>query len=144
MRKMLPCRIRQSFLPFNMQTFNMFNMLSVLTRDFLGIYITSLFSVYNFRTISPRRGIFFWKYFKFYVDPWNSAKNWENFFLFGNSCISLGCVKHLLLLRENTFHRVSISWKTVSTFQILLKHKFLSWFSLGEIKNFVKNTAVQI
>ena len=52
--------------------------------------------------------MFFSKYSKFYVDSGNADKNCENIFWFGDNIIWIGCVKHSLLLRENTCHWVSI------------------------------------
>ena len=47
-------------------------------------------------------------YSKFFVDSWNDAKNSENNFWFWDNCIWIGCVRHSVLLRGNTCHRVSI------------------------------------
>ena len=68
---------------------------------------------------------FFGKYWKFYVHFGNTEKIWENPFQLGYNCISTGCIKHSLLLRENICHRVSICWQTVSRFQILLRQNFV-------------------
>ena len=68
------------------------------------------------------------KYRKFYADFGNPEKSSQNNFRFLDNCIWIGCVKHSLLLRENTFHRVSICKRTVSRFQILLRENFSSWF----------------
>ena len=81
---------------------------SVLTRGFLGFYITSHFAFYNLRNKSLLRLIFSWKYSKFYLDFGNGEKKLENYLLFGDNRIWIGCFKHALLLRENTWHRVLI------------------------------------
>ena len=81
---------------------------SVLTRGFLGFYITSHFAFYNLRNKSLLRLIFSWKYSKFYLDFGNGEKNLENYLSFGDNCVWIGCFKHALLLRENTCHRVLI------------------------------------
>ena len=81
---------------------------SVLTGGFLGISVTALFAVYNFRKKSPLRFIFSSKYSKFYPDLRNAEKNWENAFPFLDNCFSIGCFKHSFLLRENTCHWLSI------------------------------------
>ena len=117
---------------------------SVLTRGFLDNQVTALFAVYNFRKKSPLRLILFSKYSKFNSHFWNSEKNWENIFRFLEKCISIGCVKQSLLLREDTFHLVSICWQTVSRFQILLRQNFLSRFFFIMIRKYGKNTAKQI
>ena len=71
---------------------------------------------------------FFPKYSKFYVDFGNTENNSENIFRFLNNCIWIGCVKHSLLLRENTSHRLSICWQNVSRFKLLLRQNFSSSF----------------
>ena len=118
--------------------------ISVLTRGFLGISVTPLFAVYNFRNNSPLRLIFSSKYSKFYADFRNAEKNSKNISRFLDNCIWIGCFKCLLLLRENTSHRVSICLQTVSRFQVLLKQNFLSRFFFRLIKKYHKNTAMQI
>ena len=50
---------------------------------------------------------FFSNYSKFYVDSGNSEKKWENIFWFCDNSICIGCLKHSLLMRENTYHQVS-------------------------------------
>ena len=82
--------------------------ISVLTHGFLGIYVTPLFPVYILETNKIWGSSFFRKYSKLYVDFWNAEKNSKNVFRYLDNCIWIGCVKHSLLLRENTFHRVSI------------------------------------
>ena len=80
-----------------------------LKRGFLGLSVTTLFQAYNLRTKSPMSVIFFFsRHCKFFVDSWNSAKNSENIFLIWGHCIWIVCVRHLLLVRKNTFHRVWI------------------------------------
>ena len=61
-----------------------------------------------------------------------------------NNGIWIGCVKHSFLLRENTFHRVSICYETLSRFQILLKQNLSSWIPFGASKKNDRNTAMQI
>ena len=82
--------------------------ISVPTRGFLGIYVTPLFVVYNFRNKSPLRLISSSKYSKFYQDFGNREKNLKSIFPFGDNIVWIGCSKHSLLLRENTCHRLSI------------------------------------
>ena len=82
--------------------------ISVPTRGFLGIYVTPLFVVYNFRNKSPLRLISSSKYSKFYQDFGNREKNLKSIFPFGDNIVWIGCFKHSLLLRENTCHRLSI------------------------------------
>ena len=66
----------------------------------------------------------FSKYSKFYVYHANAVKNSENISWLWDNCILIGCVKHSLLLRENTCQRVSICWETVSRFKILQNRAF--------------------
>ena len=81
---------------------------SVLTQGFLGIQITKLFPAWNFRDKSPVRLILFSKVFKILLIFWKWRKNWKIVFRFQDNCIWISGVKHSLLLRENTFNRVSI------------------------------------
>ena len=90
MTKILPCRFKQCFGPCNMLTVHKCSDTRV------------------FRLLSKLDSSFFSKYSKFYLDFANEEKNRENIFEFGDNCIWIGCVKHLLLLRENTSHPVSI------------------------------------
>ena len=83
-------------------------LISVLKRGFLVIWVTPHFLVYNFRNKSALRLVFSSNDTKFYEDFGNGEKNWEIFFPFGDNCIWIGCFKHYLLLRDNTFHWVSI------------------------------------
>ena len=82
--------------------------ISVLTHGFLGIYVTPLFPVYILETNKIWGSSFFPKYPNFYVAFGNAKKNSENIFQFLDNCIWIGCVKHFLLLRENTFYLVAI------------------------------------
>ena len=82
--------------------------ISVLTQVFLGISVTLLFPAYISEANNLWSSSFFRKYSKLYVDFWNAEKNSKNVFRYLDNCIWIGCVKHSLLLRENTFHRVSI------------------------------------
>ena len=140
MTKILPCRLKESFL----DTLTCWVSISVLIGGFLDILVSPLFAVYTFIKKEPLRLMFFFsKYSKFYVDSRNGAKNSENIFFWNNS-IRIGCVRHLLLLRENTCHRVSVCEQTVSRFQILLKQNFSSWFRFRVIKKYEKNSGLQI
>ena len=87
---------------------------------------------------------FFSKCYKFEVYFRNLKRNWENNFCFGDNCIWIGCVKYSLLPGKNTCHRESISYQTVSIFQILLWKIFWNWSSLRLIKKYDKTTAVKI
>ena len=49
------------------------------------------------------------QYHNFYLDFWNAEQNSQNIFRFGDKCIWIGCVKHLLLMRKNISHPVSVS-----------------------------------
>ena len=82
--------------------------ISVLTHGFLGIYVTPLFPVYILETNKIWGSSFFPKYPNFYVAFGNAKKISENIFQFLDNCIWIGCVKHFLLLRENTFYLVAI------------------------------------
>ena len=82
--------------------------ISVLTHGFLGIYVTPLFPVYILETNKIWGSSFFPKYPNFYVAFGNAKKNSENICRFLDNCIWIGCVKHFLLLRENTFCLVAI------------------------------------
>ena len=53
----------------------------------LGIYVTPLFAVYNFRNKSLVRLIFSSNYSKFYEDFRNAEKNSENISRFLDNCI---------------------------------------------------------
>ena len=81
-----------------------------LTRGFLGIKVTLLFAVYNFRKKSSLRLTFFFsKKFQILCRFWKCRKKkLENIFWFWDNCISIGCIRHSLLLRENTCHQMSI------------------------------------
>ena len=139
MTKILPCRFKQSFGPFNM--------LSVHKCPDTGLftYLSNLlFPVYNLRNKSPMSVIYFSKYCKFYVHSKNAAKSLEIVCSFWDNCISIAGVRHSVFLRENTCHRVGISYENVSRFEILLKQIFSTWHPLKMIKKYEKNTAVQI
>ena len=139
MTKILPCRWKESF--------GHFNMLSVHKCSDRGIFgyisISAFCSLYFHKEGTSEAHVFFSKYSKFYVDFRNGGKNSENIFFWNNS-IRIGCVRHLLLLRENTCHRVSVCEQTVSRFQILLKQNFSSWFRFRVIKKYEKNSGLQI
>ena len=74
--------------------------ISVLTWGFLGVSVTPLFAIYNFRNKWLLRIILFPKVFKVLWGFWKWRKKLENLFSFEDNCIWIGCVKHSLLLRE--------------------------------------------
>ena len=43
------------------------------------------------------------KYCKFYIDFRNTEKNWVKIFRFWDNCISTSCIRHSLLMKENTW-----------------------------------------
>ena len=51
---------------------------------------------------------------------------WESIFGFGDNSIWIGSIKHSILPRENTFHRVSVIYQRVSRFQIPLRENFIN------------------
>ena len=82
--------------------------ISVLIRNFSGIEITPPFVVYNFRENKLPRLILLFKVFQILCRFRKRRKNLRKPFWFWDNCIWIGCVKHWLLLRENTCHRESI------------------------------------
>ena len=77
--------------------------ISVLTWGFLGVSVTPLFAIYNFRNKWLLRIILFPKVFKVLWGFWKWRKKLENLFSFEDNCIWIGCVKHSLLLREREY-----------------------------------------
>ena len=59
-------------------------------------------------------------------------------FGFGYNCIWTGCVTHSVLPRDNTSHPESISYQTVSRFQILLRKYFWKEVISESSKNVTK------
>ena len=80
----------------------------VLTRGVLGMLLTPHSWLYNFRKKSQLRLIFCLKVFHIWCRFRKCRKNLETIFWFSDNSIWIGSGKHSLLLRENTFHRVSI------------------------------------
>ena len=118
--------------------------ISVLSQEFLGIYVTTLFPGLNFGNKLAMRVTFFFKIFKIWCKFQKFGKNWQIFFCFGDDGIWIGCVKDWLLPRENTCHGECISCQTVSRFQILLRKNFLKWSSFRLIKKYDKTTFTKI
>ena len=81
---------------------------SVLRRGFWLIWVTPLFPVYHFKNRQLVRAIFCLKVFQILRRFQKSRKKFKFFFRIGDNSIWTGCVKHSLLLRENTCLRVSI------------------------------------
>ena len=75
------------------------------------------------------------KYSKYCLDSGNPEKK---LFQFGDHIILIVCVKHLLWLRENTRHWVSLCYQKISGFEIPLKQKFSTWFFSEWSKNVKK------
>ena len=69
-------------------------------RDFLDIYLTTVFGVCNFKHTSAMRVTFSWKCSKFYLHFKNGENKSEKVFPFRDNCIWIGCVKLSLLRRE--------------------------------------------
>ena len=61
----------------------------------------------------------------------------ENILGFGDNCVWIGCLKHLLLSRENTCHHESRMYQIVSKFQILLRQNFSNWSYFGVMEKYV-------
>ena len=101
--KTLLCRFKQWFRPFNMLTVHKSS-----DTGFFGLLSNSAFPVYNFSKKWPVRPNFFLKVFKILCKFWKCRKNPKNVFWLWHNRIWIGCVKHLLLLREYTCYRVSI------------------------------------
>ena len=118
--------------------------ISVLSKGFLSIYVTTLFPGHNFGNKLAIRDNFFFKIFKILCKFQKFGKNLQIFFGFGDNGIWIRCVKDWLLPRENTCHRECISCETVSRFHILLRKNFLKWSSFKLIKKFDKTTVVKI
>ena len=97
--------------------------------------------------ISERNHLWSSSFFsKWYIEVYfrNLKRNWENDLCFGENCIWIGCGKYSLLPGKNTCHRESISYQTVSRFQILLGKIFWNWSFFRLIKRYDKSTAVNI
>ena len=82
--------------------------ISVLKRSFLDIWITPVFSVYNLRNRLPKRIIYFFIVFQILWRFWKCRNKLRKFFLIWRELTWIGCTKHSLLLRENTFYQVLI------------------------------------
>ena len=78
---------------------------------------------------------FLYKMFKAWCRCQNWRKKIKSFLGFGDDCIWIGCVKHLLLSRENTCDHKSKIYQTVS---ILLRQNFLNRSSFRLIKKMAK------
>ena len=108
--------------------------ISVLTQGFLGILVTAHFAVYDFGNKSALTLIFFSNCWIFDVDFRNLEKNRENISGFGDNCVWIGCFKQSLLPRGNMRHQESISYQTVSRFQMLLRQDFSNWKCFNAIE----------
>ena len=104
MTKILSCRFKQIFRPFNMLTVHKF----FDTEFFRHLSKPGCCSLWFQKQVTSEAHLFCSKYSRFYVDARNAEKNSEIIFWFGDNCIWIDSVKHALLLRENTSHRVSI------------------------------------
>ena len=116
--------------------------ISVLTRDFLGIKVTTPFAIYNFADKSAMRLIFFFKMLKIDVESKNGGQNSESSLSFGDNCTFIGCVKNSILLRENSCHLQFTCYETVSRFQIPLRKNFSNSGYFKVIKKYDKTTAI--
>ena len=116
--------------------------ISVLTRDFLGIKVTTLFAIYNFGDKSAMRLIFFFKMLKIDVESKNGGQDSESSLIFGDNYSLIGCVKNSILLRENSCHRQLTCYETVSRFQIPLRRNFSNSGYFKVIKKYGKTTAM--
>ena len=76
--------------------------ISVQTRGFLGISVTTPFAVYNFGRKPAMRLIFSFKNFKIWCRFEKFRKKLKKYFGLGDNCIWIGWFKHSLLLKENT------------------------------------------
>ena len=127
--------------------FGHFNMLSVHKCSDRGIFgyisISAFCSLYFHKEGTSEAHVFFFKVFQILCRFPKWSKKFRKYFFWNNS-IRIGCVRHLLLLRENTCHRVSVCEQTVSRFQILLKQNFSSWFRFRVIKKYEKNSGLKI
>ena len=140
MTKILPCRFKQPFGHLKMLTVHKCSH----TLFFFHLSNPAFCSLYFSETNNFQSSSFFSTDLKFYVDCGIEEKNRGKGFWFWDNCIWISCVKHSLLLRENTFHPVSICEQTVSRFQILLKTSFLNWLPFRVIKRYDKKTAAEI
>ena len=98
-------------------------------RDFLDIYLTTVFGVCNFKHTSAMRVTFSWKCSKFYLHFKNGENKSEKVFPFRDNCIWIGCVKLSLLRREYLWPAVSVL-KNIRKILPTTKRDFfeLNWF----------------
>ena len=102
--KILPCRFKHSFGPFNMLTVHKWSETELYTH-LSNLALQSLISERNNLLGSS----FVSKYFKFYIESWKAEKNSKNIFWFGDNCIWIDTIKHSLLLREEFSSGVNVS-----------------------------------
>ena len=129
MTKILPRNFKERFGAFNMLTAHKYSNTSLFT-----LLSNPAFWSLEYQKNNLWGSSFFRRYSKLYLDLGNTEKNRKFFFRVLDNCIWIGCGKHSLLPRENTFHRVSICYQTVSRFQILLRQNSLSSFYFRVIK----------
>ena len=78
-------------------------------RNFLDVYLTTVFGIRNFRNTSAMRVIVLWKCSTFYLDSRNTKKKVEKkSFFFRDDCIWICCIKLSLLKREDFWATVNV------------------------------------
>ena len=111
--KILPRIFKQCCRPFNMLTVHKFSDTQVFRHLSCPCFSSLKFQkeiIYEGHLFfsNDSKFFFFSNDSKFFVGSWNSAKNSENIFWFWDNIIWIVCVRHSVILRDNTFHRVSI------------------------------------
>ena len=104
MTKIVPWRFKESFGRFNILTVHKCSD----TEFFRHLSNSCFWNLKFMKQITSETHLFFSKYSKSYVDLGNAEKISIFFFWFWDNCIWIGCVRHSLLLRQNTCHRVSV------------------------------------
>ena len=89
-----------------------------LQRDLSDIYLSTSFSVGNFRNSEAMKVTFLRKSWKFNTDLKRAEKNWQKIFCFWEKCLWIVCIELSLLMREYLLSEVNVLRKGLKNFHV--------------------------